>query len=470
MRAEFYSWGAAEEVTGSKHFLQIKDSTIMFDCGAFQGKRSEADAKNRTWPFDAGKVEAAVLTHAHYDHCGLMPLMPKKGYTGNIYTTPASRDLASLIMMDSAHIQAKDLEYLQKRAKKKGESFDLKPLYNEKDVISCLDQFVTVSYHRPFLLTDGVKATFYDAGHILGSAVTHVEINLNGQKMDIGMSGDLGRQNLPILRDPEIIPPVDYLVIESTYGDRLHDPIEMAKDKLTEVINRTVERGGKIVIPSFAVERTQELVYFIHLLHDKNRIPQIPVYVDSPMATNATSIFRVHQECYDEETRDAFIAHHKNPFGFNELRYITGQEESKELNALKEPAIIISSSGMCEAGRILHHLLHNIEDARNTILIVGYMAENTLGRKIQEKQPEVKIFGDMYKLKAEVDVLNTFSAHADYNDILNYIGKLDYHKLKEIFLVHGEKEAQTNLQKLLSEKGYKATIVKPGEKYQMQTG
>jgi metallo-beta-lactamase family protein len=282
------------------------------------------------------------------------------------------------------------------------------------------------------------------------------------------LSGDLGRNNLPILRDPEKIPSVDYLVMESTYGNRLHDPIEKAMDMLAELISRTVERGGKIIIPSFAVERTQELVYFIHLMNDQKRIPQIPVYVDSPMATNATSIFRIHQECYDEETRQAFINHHKNPFGFSELRYITNQEESKELNALKEPAIIISSSGMCEAGRILHHLIHNIEDPKNTVLIVGYMAENTLGRRIQEKQPEVKIFGEMYKLKADVEVLNTFSAHADYQDILNYISLLDYDRLKRVFLVHGEKEAQENLKILLEEKGYKTTIVKQGEKYTLQ--
>ncbi|MEJ2633707.1 MAG: MBL fold metallo-hydrolase [Calditrichia bacterium] len=468
MRAELFSWGAAEEVTGSKHFLQVGDNTVMIDCGAFQGRRAEAEEKNRNWQFDAARVNSVILTHAHYDHCGLLPLMPKKGFQGNIYTTPASRDLASLIMMDSAHIQAKDIEFLRKRARKKGEEFDKQPLFNEKDVVNCLDYFVTISYQRTFFLGDGIKATFYDAGHILGSALTILDINKNGQKMSVGFSGDLGRKNLPILRDPAIIPPVDYLVLESTYGNRLHDPIDLAMDKLADVINRTVSRGGKIIIPSFAVERTQELVYYLHLLTDQNRIPRIPVYVDSPMATNATSIFRVHQECYDDETREAFLVHHKNPFGFNELHYITSQEESQELNQLNEPAIIISSSGMCEAGRILHHLLHNIEDSRNTVLIVGYMAENTLGRKIQEKQPEVKIFGDFYKLKAEVDVLNSFSAHADYNDIMEYVSHLDFHRLKEIFLVHGEPEAQENLKKLLEEKGYKTTIIKYEQKYTLQ--
>jgi len=392
MRAELFSWGAAQEVTGSKHFLQIKDELFMVDCGAFQGRRSEADKKNRSWSFDANQVAAAILTHAHYDHSGLVPMLPKKGFKGNIYTTPASRDLASLIMMDSAHIQAKDYEFLHKRAKRKGETFDNQPLYSEQDVVESLDFFMTVSYHRPFQIVDGVEVSFFDAGHILGSAQVVFDINQNGHHMKIGFSGDLGRKNLPILRDPEMIPDVDYLIMESTYGDRRHTPIETATSELAEVINRTVERGGRIIIPAFAVERTQELVYYLHLLRDSKRIPSLPVYVDSPMATNATSIFRVHQECYDQETRQAFLNHHKNPFGFNELRYITNQQESKELNSLEEPAIIISSSGMCEAGRILHHLIHNIGDPKNTILIVGYIAENTLGRKILEKQPEVKIF------------------------------------------------------------------------------
>ena len=470
MRAELFSWGAAQEVTGSKHFLQIKDKLFMVDCGAFQGRRSEADAKNRSWPFDASQVGAMILTHAHYDHSGLVPMLPKKGFKGNIYTTPASRDLASLIMMDSAHIQAKDYEFLRKRAKRKGESFDKQPLYNEQDVVDSLDFFMTVSYHRPFQVADGIEVSFFDAGHILGSAQVVFDINRNGHHMKIGFSGDLGRKDLPILRDPEIIPEVDYLIMESTYGNRRHAPIETATSELAEVINRTVERGGRIIIPAFAVERTQELVYYLHLLRDSKRIPGLPVYVDSPMATNATSIFRVHQECYDEETREAFINHHKNPFGFNELRYITNQEESKELNSLKEPAIIISSSGMCEAGRILHHLIHNIGDPKNTILIVGYMAANTLGRKILEKQREVKIFGDRFKLKAEVKALNTFSAHADYQDILDYVGQLNYDRLKNIFLVHGEENAQSHLKTLLEEKGYKTQIVQAGKKYTLQSG
>lgn len=467
MAAELYSHGAAEEVTGSKHFLSMEGQTVMIDCGAFQGRRSEAEEKNRNWRFDASSLHGVVLTHAHYDHCGLIPLLPKKGFEGNIYTTPASRDLASLIMMDAAHIQAKDIEYLQRKAMKKKIPFAKQPLYTERDVVSCLEQFVTVSYHRRFLLADGIEAMFYDAGHILGSSLVVLTLRNNGNECAVAFSGDLGRKNLPILRDPEKIPDVDYLVIESTYGNRLHEPFEQAESELAGVISRTVSRGGKVIIPAFAVERTQELVYILHLLSDRGLIPKVPIFVDSPMATNATSIFRVHQECYDNETRQAFLDHHKNPFGFNELTYVTATEESKKLNSFREPAIIISASGMCESGRILHHLANNIEDPRTTVLIVGFMAKNTLGRKIVEKQPEVRIFGDLYALRAQVEILNTFSAHADYRDICSYIETLDKKRLKKVFLVHGEPDAQAHLSGILEDMGYDITIVKYGESYRL---
>ena len=470
MSFEIFSWGGAEEVTGSKHFLRADNQLFMVDCGAFQGRRKEAEEKNRSWSFDASKVDALILTHAHYDHSGLLPLLKPKGFIGNIYTTPASRDLTSLILMDSAHIQAKDLQYLRKKTERRGEPFHKEPLYTERDVIDILEQVVTVSYHRPFLIGEGVKAEFYDAGHILGSAVTLIELENNRHTLRIAFSGDLGRKNLPILRDPEPIPQVDYLVMESTYGNRLHDPIESATEKLAQIVSQTAAQKGKIIIPAFAVERTQEIVYILHLLSDHGRIPKIPVYVDSPMATNATSIFRVHQECYDEEIRQAFIDHHKNPFGWSDLTYVTATEDSKRLNSLKGPAVIISASGMCESGRILHHLKHSIEEPRNTVLIVGFMAQNTLGRRILEREPEVRIFGDMYPLRSRVEVLNTFSAHADYNDILSYVGRLDRKRLKEIFLVHGEPEAQQNLKRVLTGEGYSASIVRYGERYPLQYG
>jgi len=467
MQVELYSWGAAEEVTGSKHFIKFDDQIIQIDCGAFQGRRKESEQKNREWPFNAMEVNAIILTHAHYDHSGLIPLMPMKGFKGNIYTTSASRALASLIMMDSAHIQAKDMEYMKKRALKRGEVFDGEPLYMEKDVVNSLNHFVAVSYDRPVPVADGAQVTFYDAGHILGAAIPVLNINKDGKQMVIGCAGDLGRKNLPILRDPQPLPDLDYLIIESTYGHRVHDPINSAINKLADVVNRTIERGGKVIIPAFAVERTQELIYFLHLLNDQKRIPKVPIYIDSPMATNATSIFRVHQECYDEETREAFLQHHKNPFGFSELHYITNVEESKKLNKEDEPAIIIAASGMCEAGRILHHLKNNIQNKNNTVIIVGFMAQHTLGRRIKEQHNQVKIFGEEYNLKAEVVTLNAFSAHADYNEIMEFVSGVNQNRLKHIFLVHGEPDAQTNLKNLLDEKGYTTTIVKYNETYHL---
>jgi metallo-beta-lactamase family protein len=463
--AELFSHGAAEEVTGSKHFLHANGRLVMIDCGAFQGRRAEADEKNRTWRFSAEDVDAVVLTHAHFDHCGLVPLLRKKGFRGDVWATPATRDIADLVMMDSAHIQAKDLDFLRKKAAKKGERFDKEPLYDERDVLHSLESFVTVSYHHEFVPCDGVRATYYDAGHILGSAVVVFVIEAGKESLRVGFSGDLGRRNLPIIRDPELIPPVDYLVLESTYGNRAHDPIGTAKEKLAEIVNRTAGRGGKIVIPAFAVERTQELVFMLHLLQDEGKIPKIPAYVDSPMAVNATSIFQVHPECYDEQTRKAFVDHHENPFGWSELRYVTSTEGSKALNGLKGPAVIISSSGMCESGRILHHLANNIENPLNTVLIVGFMAQHTLGRRILEREPEVRIFGDLYRLKAEVDVMNAFSAHADAGEILEYVGRLDRTRLKGIFLVHGEPEAQSGLKARLEAAGYTTRIVRYGERY-----
>ena len=461
MNTELFSWGGAGEVTGSKHFLTVRGRTLMVDCGAFQGRREESDRKNREWMFDQKTIDAVVLTHAHYDHSGLLPLLVSRGYNRSIYATPATRDLAELILLDSAHIQSKDIEYLRKRAKKQGRTVDKQPLYSEGDVQQCVGRFVPVSYHRPFIPVENTRVTFFDAGHILGSAMAFVEAD----GLSIGFSGDLGRKGLPIIRDPEYLPPVDYLVMESTYGNRLHKSMETTLDLLADTITRTAGRGGKIVVPAFAIERTQELIFFVHLLHDRKRIPDIPIYVDSPMAVNATTIFRMHQECFDEETKQAFVDHAGNPFGFNDLHYITSKEDSQKLNDVHGPAMIISSSGMCESGRILHHLAHTIGDSRNTVLVVGYMAENTLGRKIVDKWPRVPIFDESFALNAEVKVLNSFSGHADYSEILDYVSRLNKNRLRRIFLVHGEKDAQENLKRLLEEKDYAVEIVKAGLRY-----
>lgn len=463
-----FSRGAAREVTGSRHFLEVNGKTIQIDCGAFQGRRKEADEKNRAEFLESSQVSAMVLTHGHYDHCGLTPLLVKKGYEGNIYATPATRDIASLIMMDSARIQARDREYLSKKAARKGEKFTWEPLFDEKDVLKAVDRFVSVSYGRPFPILDGISCTFYDAGHILGSSLASLDIK-NGEGGDpvrVVFSGDLGRKNKPIIRDPQKVPAPDFIIMDSTYGDRLHEPADSSMDKLAEVVNATIDRGGKIIIPAFAVERTQELVYYFHLLTDAHKIPEIPIFVDSPMATNATAIFQVHPECYDEHVYEAFLKHQKNPFGFNNLRYTMSVQESKDLNKLKGSAVIISADGMCEAGRIVHHLANNIQDPKNTVLIVGFMAANTLGRRIKEGQKDIRIFGDQYRVRAEIDELSTFSAHADYKEIGEYITSLDMSRLKKVFLVHGEGDSQEHLKKYLLKLGIPDVgIVEPGERY-----
>ena len=468
MNINFYSLGAAGEVTGSKHVLEIDGKSYLIDCGSFQGSRAEADRKNRDFGISADRIEAAILTHGHLDHCGLFPLLVKKGYRGNIYTTPASRDIASLIMMDSANIQSRDAEYLAKQAAKNGERFNWAPLYEEKDAIQATSQMFGVSYNRPIFIDNDIKLEFYDAGHILGSAMAFFKVKKDGKEVNILASGDLGREGKPIIRDPDRPPAPDYIILESTYGDRLHEKTEDAMKKLEEIAKQTVRNRGKIIIPSFAIERTQELVYYFHLLTDEGIIPEIPIYVDSPMATNATTIFQVHPECYDDEIKEAFIKHHKNPFGFNSLHFTTSVMESKALNDHPGPLVIISADGMCEAGRIQHHLIHNIGDPNTTIMIVGYMAENTLGRRILEKDEEVKIHGMWLKRRAAVAKINAFSAHADYGESIKWLKSLDCSRLKKIFLVHGESKGQLIFKQHLADAGFpNVEIVKYGDVYSM---
>ena len=470
MKADFYSLGAAEEVTGSKHVIEIDGESYLIDCGAFQGSRAEADRKNRESGIAADRIAGTILTHGHLDHCGLLPLLVKRGYKGNIYATPASRDIASLIMMDSANIQARDAEYLRKQAAKSGEKFDWTPLYTEQDAIAASGQTVGISYNRPMPVGGGVTLEFFDAGHILGSAMAYITVKKGGKELRILATGDLGRKGKPIIRDPAIPGSApDYIVLESTYGDRLHGNTQDAVDKLAAVAKRAVRTGGRIIIPSFAIERTQELVYYFHLLVDDGVIPEIPIYVDSPMATNATAVFQVHPECYDEETKDAFIKHHKNPFGFNSLHFTASVQESKALNDLRGPLIIISADGMCEAGRIQHHLIHSIQDPNATILTVGYMAENTLGRRIRNRESEVKIHEMWFKVRAHVEEINAFSAHADYAETAEWLDRLDTSRLKGILLVHGEKKAQAFLKKYLGERGYpNVQIVQYGKTYELE--
>ena len=468
MEIKFFSLGAAEEVTGSKHIIEIDGKSYLIDCGSFQGSRAESDKKNRDFGVSAEKIEATVLTHGHLDHCGLLPLLTKNGFRGNIYATPASRDIASLIMMDSANIQARDAEYLRKQAAKKGEKFAWTPLYQEKDAIQATSQFLGVSYNRPVFIDNDVKLEFFDAGHILGSAMAYLTVRKDGKEVNILATGDLGRKNKPIIRDPDIPPAPDYIILESTYGDRLHENTDVAMDKLAEITKRLVKNKGKLLIPSFAIERTQELVYFFHLLTDEGIIPEIPIYVDSPMATNATTIFQVHPECYDEEIKEAFIKHHKNPFGFNSLHFTTSVQESKALNDQKGPLIIISADGMCEAGRIQHHLIHNIGDPNTTIMTVGFMAQNTLGRRIRDRAEDVKIHGMWFKRRAQVEEINAFSAHADYAETIAWLKSVDTSRLKTIFLVHGEPKGQAAFKLHLADAGFSnVEIVKYGKVFEM---
>lgn len=432
--------GGTKSVTGSMHILESEGKKVLIDCGLFQGRREESNQRNKSLPFEPQTIERMVLSHAHLDHSGNIPTLVKNGYRNTIYSTFATRDLCLLMLRDSANLQEKDAEYLNKRNEKKGAQI-ISPLYTVEEAEKSLEQFKGIAYNRFFYITPNVRVTFYDAGHILGSALSYFEVFENGKKTRILYAVDLGRKKMPILKDPFQVKDIDYLILESTYGSRLHDDFSTTAERLAQTINRTYQRGGKIIVPAFALERTQEIIYCLHLLEKEGRIPKLPVYVDSPLAVNVTEVFKLHPECFDKETK-MILEKEENPFGLKRITYITDPEESKKLNRLDESCMIISGSGMCEGGRILHHLKNNIEDPRNTILVVGYMAENTLGRRIVEKYPEVKIFGEEYNLESEVVVLNSFSAHADKNELLLYAEQAQKN-LKGVFLVHGEeKESQ----------------------------
>jgi metallo-beta-lactamase family protein len=460
--------GAAGEVTGSMHLVEAGGRRVLLDCGLHQGRRKEADRKNRNLPFDAASIDAVVLSHAHIDHSGNLPTLVKNGFRGPIYTTPATIDLCDAMLRDTAHIQEKDAEFVNKRRfhRDERERETVEPLYTMEHAEHTLPLFRPVPYYTPTSLGENLNYECYNAGHMLGSSCVFLHHRENGKRVRLAFSGDIGRQNLPIIRDPDQLPAAEYLIMESTYGGRFHKSAEHVSNKLREVINRTARRGGRIIAPAFAVGRTQQLVLLLHELANAGRTPNIPIFVDSPLAVNVTSVFRKHVECFDAETRQ-YLLDGKDPFGFARLQYVRENSESRRLNDLHGPFMVISASGMCEAGRILHHLRNNIEDPRNTVLITGYQAENTLGRKLVEKQTEVKIFGEPMRVRAEVSSLDELSGHADQGELLKWLKPLAPH-LKRIFLVHGEPaQSAVLLKRIQEEYGVETVAPSPGQSFEL---
>ena len=452
MTVKLEFWGAARTVTGSAHLVEYEGGRVMLDCGLFQGRRAEARKLNASFPVDPASVDAILLSHAHIDHSGLLPAFHREGFRGKVYATRATTDLCGAMLRDSAFIQEKDAEWVNRRERRRGRDV-IEPLYGMEDAEAVLEAFEGVDYGTPFSPLPGLAVEYRDAGHILGSATMVLTITEGNRTVKLGFTGDVGRPDRPILRDPETMDDCDYLISESTYGGETHEPAERAKERLAEVVRRTAARGGKVIIPAFAVGRTQEIVHRLDQLENEGRLPAIPIFVDSPLAVNVTDIFKAHPECYDETMRE-YMERDDEPFGFARLMYIRDVEDSKRLNGSRLPMVIISASGMCEAGRILHHLRNNVEDSRNTVMMVGYCAEHTLGRRIIERQPEIRIFGEPHDLKAEVEVMNAYSAHADEPELLEFIGRLDRQRLRKIFLVHGDPDRQQALASALREKGY----------------
>ncbi len=420
------------------HLIETDRARILLDCGMHQGHRAEAAERNLHLPFDPKTITTALLSHSHIDHSGNLPTLVKNGYGGSIHCTPATRDLANLMLRDSANIQEQDAQYLNQKKSRRGLP-PIEPLYTIADAEHTLKQVVSHGYDFRFDLCPGVQTTFCDAGHILGSAITILQIDNGATPVRIGYTGDLGRKQTLILRDPEIVRQLDYLIIESTYGDRVHEPIEKSEEELAQIIRETIARGGKVVIPAFAVERTQEVAYALHREVEKGALPAVPAFVDSPLAINATDVYRVHPENLREDLREDLF-HSDDPFGFGHLRYTRSVEESKQINEVQGPAIVISANGMAEAGRVLHHLKHNIEDERSSVVFVGYQAENTLGRRLVDGAKQVRIFGDEFHVRAQIHAVNGFSAHADRNELLEWVASATGN-LKGVFVVHGEEQA-----------------------------
>ena len=463
MELEFV--GAAQTVTGSMHVVHTAHGSILLDCGLFQGTRRESNERNQHLRCPITKIATVVLSHAHIDHSGALPLLYKQGYEGPVFATPATRSLCTVMLRDAAAIQESDARFLNKQNDREGIDERVRPLYDDEDVVRAIEHIIAVPYHTTLPITKGVELTFHDAGHVLGSAITVLDVEEGRSKKRLVFTGDLGRANRPILRDPEVPEGADVLVTESTYGNRLHDSVEKMDEDLARVVNTTIKRGGKVVVPSFALERAQEVIFELKRLKKRGVIPPVPVYVDSPLTVKITDVFKLHPECYDPETR-AMLRGNDSPFEFDQLSYIEDKEDSKAISTSPEPCIIISASGMCEAGRILHHLRSTVEDDKNTVLIVGFQAVHTLGRRLVERRSRVKIFGVERDRRCEVVVLNGFSAHADQKDLISYAERCrEKGSVGQVALVHGDPEPQRVLREKLDERGFdRVAIPAAGDK------
>jgi len=467
MKVQF--WGAAQTVTGSMHLLEVNGRRILLDCGMYQGRRKQAFERNRDLPFAAAEIDAVVLSHAHIDHSGNLPSLVKSGFDGCIYSTSATRDLCAYMLLDSAHIQENDVRFVNKRRKRQGKKL-FEPLYTKADAVAALERFHCVDYDRPFEPVPGVTVRFRDAGHILGSAIVIVDLNENGRNSRLLFSGDIGRKGLPILRDPRAAEGVDYVIMESTYGAREHETDGDAGELLRKTVAEVSSRGGKLLIPAFAVGRTQEIVYRLNKLQESGNLPDIDVFVDSPLAVNATDVFRLHPECYDAEYRETMLNDtDRDPLSFDGLRYLRSAEQSKKLNDYKRPAVIISASGMCEGGRILHHLRNHAVNSSAIVLFVSFQAQHTLGRKIMDGESPVSIYGEEYEIRADVRKAEGYSAHADRSGLLRWASRVQSAgNVERFFLVHGEEEGLSSLAEGLREQGAAdVQIPKRGEVFEL---
>lgn len=462
--------GASTGVTGSCHMLTSGEHKILLDCGQFQGGKAQDALNYEKFPFEPSEIECVVLSHAHIDHCGRLPLLTKRGFEGKIYCTDATADLLSVMLKDSAYIHEKETEWKNRKAERAGRE-QVEPLYTIEDAEKALSLVSPILYDQQIEINSDMKIVFNDAGHILGSAITELWVTEDDKESKIVFSGDLGMEGRPILRDPTYIKKADYVIMETTYGNRIHKELGTGVDKLIEIILNTTRRGGNVVIPSFAVGRTQELIYELNRFYDSNNeyrkeLDKIFVYIDSPMATTATEIFRRNAQVFDEETRE-YILKGDNPLEFKNLKFTRSSKESQDLNFNKEPKIIISASGMCEAGRIRHHLKHNLWNPKNSIVFVGYQGQGTLGRSLVEGIKMVTLFGEEIQVNAEIHNLEGFSGHADQNGLFAWLAHFEQ-KPKQIFLVHGEEESKKDFAKLVNEKlSYEPIVVMGNSEFEL---